>query len=73
MTPAEWAAHVEAHQRKEARRLAWECRLHGLKHRSGRALTDEDFLPRSPAAPNKDAFDWEAAAAQWQAPRTEYR
>jgi len=47
MPPAEWKAHVEAHQKKEARARAWEARLHGLRHKSGRALSAEDFLPRS--------------------------
>jgi len=47
MRPVEWQAHLEAHQKKEARARAWEARLHGLRHKSGRALTADDFLPRS--------------------------
>jgi len=45
MRPAEWQALVDAHQRREARTRAWEARLHGLRHKSGRALRAEDFLP----------------------------
>jgi len=47
MTPAQWQAYIDAHARKEARERAWEARLHGLRHKSGRALSAEDFLPRS--------------------------
>jgi len=72
MTPAEWAAHVEAHQKKEARRLAWECRLHGMKHRSGRAITDEDFLPKTNAAKAPPLSEAELLA-RWQAPLREER
>jgi len=71
MTPAEWAAHVEAHQRKEARRLAWECRLHGLKHRNGRAITEEDFLPKTNAATTP--LSEVELLARWQAPLREER
>jgi len=45
MPPTEWQAHLQAYQQKQARARAWEARLHGLRHKSGRALTAEDFLP----------------------------
>jgi len=72
MTPAEWAAHVEAHQRKEARRLAWECRLHGLRHKNGRAITEADFLPKDHAAKAAPLSEAELLA-RWQAPEREER
>jgi len=72
MTPAQWAAHVEAHQKKEAGRLAWECRLHGLKHRSGRAITAEDFLPKAHATAPTPLSEGELLA-RWQAPLREER
>jgi len=46
MSPAEWQAHIDTHLRKEARALAWEARLHGLRHKSKRALSADDFLPK---------------------------
>jgi len=46
MSPAQWEAHVELHLKKQARARAWEARLHGLRHKSGRALTAEDFLTK---------------------------
>jgi len=63
MPPAEWAAHVEAYEKREARTRAWEARLHGLRHKSGRALTAEDFLPRSNKA---DTRSPEALFADFQ-------
>jgi len=47
MRPAEWQVYVETYQKKQARARAWEARLHGLRHKNGRALTEDDFLPDS--------------------------
>jgi|GEM_PF-653240 len=68
MSPAEWAAHVDAYQLREARARAWEARLHGLKHKSGRALSAEDFLPRSNKADTRSPEALHAAFAAAFAP-----
>jgi len=64
MPTVQWQAYIDAHARKEARLRAWECRLHGLKHKSGRALTADDFLPKS--LRSVDPRDAEAVFAAFQ-------
>jgi len=74
LSPHEWAVLCETYQKREARQRAWECRLHGLKHKSGRAITEADFLPSTAASQSAaPTLSDEELAARWRSPRVEYR
>ena len=46
LTVSEWRHYEEAAVRKEAKRYAWECTLHGLRKSNRQPYTSADFLPR---------------------------
>jgi hypothetical protein len=46
LTASEWRHYEEAAFRKEAKRYAWECTLHGLRKSNRQPYTSADFLPR---------------------------
>lgn len=63
LTQSEWRCYEQAAMRRDARRYAWECSLHGLMKSNKKPYTSADFLtrPSRKKTPDQILADFRAA------------